>query len=75
MHAKEWNRPDACGGTLLKKLPHCVRLKAVAFIMLLRTVNSHKGVQNEVPLVIRKLHFFGAEILTRSNGGEVVFLP
>jgi len=52
-------------------------LKVGAFIMLIRHINSRKGLLNRAHLVIKNLnpHFLDAKILTGNNRGERVFIP
>ena len=57
--------------------PHLLKLKIGAFIMLLRNLNSKRGLLNGTRLIIKSLHknFIGAEIISGSNKGEEVFIP
>lgn len=57
--------------------PHKLLLKKGVIIMLLRNLNSKKGLCNGSRLTILELgiHFLKAEIISECNRGDVVFLP
>jgi PIF1-like helicase/Helitron helicase-like domain at N-terminus len=57
--------------------PHKLVLKKGAIIMLLRNINSNRGLCNGTRLIVQQMHenFINATVLTGTAKGQIVFIP